>query len=125
MEEKLNEEELLEAFVKGCRQTIGKFYAEARKYAEKYKKFCIYYDEEMIYFPTKVFEKILSLNGLANMKAQILLELYARGVLSKDTEGFSKKIAVCGERFEAYHIKRNLFNQSGELEIMSLARREE
>ena len=82
----------------------------------------IYYDSERLYFPTHVFDRLLGLEGMLPYKEEILLELYEKKYLRKDTEGFSRKLMIAGERFESYQICRDFFDVVGELSIVDLGR---
>lgn len=114
-----DETELMEQFVHGVRNE-AKNYIFISKKSGKSEKNLIYYSEEYLLFPVKLFENILVNQGLCRCKEKILLELKEKGVLKTDAEGLSKKLQINGNRFETYQIRKSLFDEVGKIDIISL-----
>lgn len=58
--------------------------------------------------------------GLYRCKEKILLKLKEMGVLKTDAEGLSKKLQITGSRFETYQISKDVFDEIGKIDIVSL-----
>lgn len=85
----------------------------------------IFFDQDYIWIPTSQFNAFLKESCLEYHKSEILLKCREAGDLLTDDTGFSRKIQVDGQRFEAYQFTRAAFTRRGYLEIMALAKREE
>lgn len=118
-----NSDELKEVFVQGLRQHIGNFTMAFKRRGQLFEYEGCVYDNEYIWIPVPVMNKILHMCGLGSYKYDILCELRKSGGLVTDTEGFTCRLQIGGKRTEMYRFRRELFNVLGEPDIIDLGRR--
>lgn len=114
-----DEEELLEQFVYSVRKEAEKYIFICKRSGENIEN-VIYYSEEYLWFPTKTFEEILKNRGLYEYKEKILLALKEKEWIETDQDGFTKKLQVGCDRFETYKMRKNMFNKTGNIDIIAL-----
>lgn len=118
-----NSDELKEVFVQGLRLHIGDFPMAFKKRGQLFEYEGCVYDDEYIWIPVPVMNKIVHMCGLGSYKYDILCELRKSGGLVTDTEGFTCRLQIGGKRTETYRFRRELFYMLGEPDIIDLGRR--
>lgn len=118
-ENSCDENEILEQFICSVRKVAKHYTFIPKKIGHKCMN-ALYFTEDWIWIPSGIFDEILKKGGLRDRKERILLVMKDNKVLLTDYEGFSKKLQIGGERFETYQIKKELFNKTGEIDIIAL-----
>lgn len=110
------------ALIKAVRSRIGNYFMKEKHYGGQYAEGMVFYDDRFFFFPTVVFDEILSDCGLKNQKSQILLELQKDEKLKRDEDSVAKALQIGGKRFEAYVVCREVFETVGKPSLISLSR---
>lgn len=120
-----DENEILEEFVVAVRKNISKYYAVEKKKMAPYRQDAVYFSDDFIWIPTKIFYEILEGEGIQSYHNEIILLLKETGKLLTDNFGYSRKILISKNQFEAYQIKISIFDEMGKVRLLDLARRVE
>lgn len=94
---------------------------EKRKLQEYVFPAC-YYDNEHIWIPTRIFDRMLAQEGLLPYKLNFLYEMKKKGDLQTDPAGLSSRVQIGGNRIEAYKFRRACFSVVGEADIVDLGK---
>lgn len=118
--------DLMEAFVKIVRSEIKqwKVIQKNRKVDADFVSISCFYDDEYLYLPTKIFDRMLGKNGYLPKKFNILSALKEKEILKTNVEGLSCRFQVNGQRFETYKFRISFFNKPGYPDIISLGKEE-
>lgn len=122
IKEEIIEEDLLQMFISGVRKSLSKLYAEERSAAINYSRDVVYYDDDNLYLTTYVFRQILIQNGLDAYRSEILLELEKLGAIKRGRNGFLEKRNIGKERHNVFSVPREMFNDIGLVDIISIAK---
>lgn len=120
-------EGLEEAFVKIVRGEIKhwKVIQKNKKVNADIVSASCFYDDEYLYIPTKIFDRMIGKNGYLPKKFEILSMLKDKGGLKTNAEGLSCRLQVDGQRFETYKFKIQIFNKLGFPDIIDLGKETE
>lgn len=118
-----DENEILDEFVAAVRKNISKYCAIEKKRMAPYRKDAVYFSDKFIWFSTKIFNEILVGEGIQSYHNEIILLLKEADKLVTDSFGYSRKILISKNQFEAYQIKISIFDEMGKVRLLDLARR--
>ena len=104
--------ELLEIFVYAFRNEVKNCVILSKYDKQRYGE-AIRYDESFLWIPSTELKDILKNQGLEEYKYILLLECKKKGILKTDSEGFTRKLQVGGERSEFYQFQRDFFDRPG------------
>lgn len=79
----------------------------------------IFYNDDFLWIPTQILNRMLENCGAEREKNQFLEKLKREGEMITD-DGLSRKLQVAGKRFETYQFRRELFNSPGLVDIVEL-----
>lgn len=82
----------------------------------------IRYDEDYVWIPAQILEECLEQAGLSYYKLQILTKLREESILRTDSQGFTRKLQIAGQRREFYQFNRKFFTRIGETDIVYLGK---
>ena len=121
-EDEVSEENLSDILKNVIRKEIVHFTAKSKKTADSLQSTVIYFNEDTIWISPQILRTLLGKNGLLPQKIQILHEARDKGMLITDTEGYTRKMQIGGERVEMYQFRRNALNIPGGAEIIDLTK---
>lgn len=114
-------ENLIDKFRRVIRHEITSYYM-CRKTDKMEFPSLIRYDEDFIWVPTQILEECLEHGGLSCYKLQILTQLRENSILRTDSQGFTRKLQIAGQRSEYYQFNRRFFTQTGEIDFVYLGK---
>lgn len=122
--EEFDSGDLMEAFVKIVRSEIKhwKVIEKNRKVDADFVRISCFYDDEYLYLPTKIFDRMLGKNGYLPKKFEILSLLKDMEALKTNADGLSCRLQINGQRFEAYKFKRDMFEKPGFADVITLGK---
>jgi len=118
-----SDEEFLHLLVKYVRKGAAEFLFAERGTPEEQKN-RISYDSDYLWFPLKVFDRILEGTAIERQKNQILMIAKKKRLLFTDAEGLSKRLNI-GGGIETYKFRRDTFNSPGLTDIVALGKEKE
>ena len=112
-EKDYKEDDLLKRFKSLVHHHIRQFRISNRFKVSDYSPTMIYIDQEYIFFPVKVFDRILGGEGILPYKKELLLELQKLEMLKRENDGIAKKVTLGGKTGDYYVIKQEFFEELG------------
>lgn len=121
-ESSYDESEILDLFIMSFRRGVEEYYF-IEKNMKKKRECAIYFTDDFLWIPVKIFDEILKHSGIKILKNRIMEQLKRSGSLKTDGSGLSKRMMINGEREEAYQIEKNVFQtREGIMDIIELGR---
>lgn len=121
----LNENEekvdITETFRKIVRKEISEIETVSKATASYADQQIVYYDDTFLWIPSELLNQILRKRNMLPLRKKLLTKLREHKVLITDV-GFTKKLMVSNQRFEAIQIQREFFTRIGEAEIIDLGK---
>lgn len=115
---------LLDILIQVVRKEIFHFYILEKRQGVVSRDLACYYQENNLWIPPQILDRMLSRNGMLPQKLQILSELKSENVIHTDADGLTRRIQINGKRFEAYQFRRDFFNKPGWVDIVDLGKGE-
>ncbi len=111
--------ELIKMFVYVIRKEVNNYQFVERSKIVQWKNE-ILFDDNYLWFISADLKHILCKNGLGKYLSRIFLELNRKHMIRTDNGRLTKKIQVGNYRQTAYQIKKEIFNETGKIDITNL-----
>lgn len=120
-EREMNLDEYSETVIKAIRNSMPNIDAVHKKVAQCKDEFV--FDEDSIWILPSLFEKILNFQGLGTYKNDLLLGCKEDNLLqAREYESYTTRLQLNLVRGEYYRFDRRKFTETGQIELIALAR---